>query len=356
MRISAYGIQFIKSPDAFPGKNTLHVSNFWNTMRCVPTHDAFCRVQDASEMLLFPTTTVDIPDDWSNIKSNSYIRSFPADSACHGNTGRSILVNDTRYEISLCDLLDSNIDFVWHNDGSLWWRQNRITTIEIVLIVIFSLYCINCVANNIVHMIHRNSLSSEESNHVLSRTQFVLFLGAFLYIILVLFLELQHITFEHEMFLANILVIFVVLEGIVLYSKFKNAHGISVITSLLFLLSFRVYLSFDNPYSIILAILFATRSNYKFLACTNRLINLQNATETAKSSWFQRAQELPWIQIVLVVVDVLVLTLIVNIIVSAVSLQEFESALQQGFVLILGMKLGAISRVLTFSSNTESSK
>ena len=92
-----------QSPDAFPGKT--HFMFQISGTRCVVyPHTTPLPCTRCSEMLLFPTTTVDIPDDWSNIKSNSYIRSFPADSACHGNTGRSILVNDTamRYPCVIC--------------------------------------------------------------------------------------------------------------------------------------------------------------------------------------------------------------------------------------------------------------
>jgi hypothetical protein len=97
-----------------------------NSLPCAPTYDAFCRTtRTAIQMVtLFPTVRVDVA-----LKQNVFADGL---HACHAQTSnRNIATMNHDYQVSLCDIVHSKLDFVldvekaivyWRiDDKPLWW-------------------------------------------------------------------------------------------------------------------------------------------------------------------------------------------------------------------------------------------
>jgi hypothetical protein len=128
VRISELGIQWC----TLCGKPALDMSRlpvlrFWTGMRgwhsslpCVPTHDAFCRTTHTADkaVTLFPTDRVDVA-----LKQNVFADAL---HACHSQTAnRNIATMNYDYQVSLCDIVHSKLDFVLDIENAvIYWRQN----------------------------------------------------------------------------------------------------------------------------------------------------------------------------------------------------------------------------------------
>lgn len=347
VRITPLGVRFVNtfSVEDFAGFSS--TDGQWNRMDCVPHVGAFCRAPDASSMLVFPVYDVEIPDDWARITQNAYTRHFDSDSACRVDSRRVLSVSDSTYDLSLCDLIDSSLDILWRQDGVMLWRVHAISTVEVAVIFVFTLYFIHCVTSNILTVVRRRTLGAAPDP--VSRWQITMFFLALLYTSVSL-LTASHSLFAQEIRLAVILSLFITVELLVLgLGLCRNAHGISIITALLFLFSFRVYLSFDNPYSTILATLFASRSFYKLLAYTDRVL-LHKFRDANKPG----APSPPSLLLTfLVLSDGLVLAAVLDCAVLPVYIRAFEARLMQALVLFLGALIGSATRLLTVSSPCE---
>ena len=134
VRISELGIQWctLCGPPAvemsyFPALRFFTGMHGWhNSLPCAPTYDAFCRTtRTAIQMVtLFPTVRVDVA-----LKQNVFADGL---HACHAQTSnRNIATMNHDYQVSLCDIVHSKLDFVldvekaivyWRiDDKPLWW-------------------------------------------------------------------------------------------------------------------------------------------------------------------------------------------------------------------------------------------
>ena len=154
IRINSRGIQHSQTPLMSLGGDQ------WKNAECNPTPDALCSlVKDTTKMLLFPTTDVDIPDKFSDLSpSNHYfLKDFEETeySPCtYKYSNRAIKVGDDRYEVSLCDILDSNLDFIWDlNKNIVYWRQNTTSTLLYFIYSILAIYLISLMTNNIINIL-----------------------------------------------------------------------------------------------------------------------------------------------------------------------------------------------------------
>jgi len=56
-------------------------------------------------------------NEMMNAMGSSYLDRFPHDTACNSShTGRIRSLTDTTYDLSLCDLLDANLDIIFIDD------------------------------------------------------------------------------------------------------------------------------------------------------------------------------------------------------------------------------------------------
>lgn len=128
VRISELGIQWC----TLCGKPALDMSRlpvlrFWtgmggwhSSLPCVPTRDAFCRTTHTADkaVTLFPTDRVDVA-----LKQNVFADAL---HACHSQTAnRNIATMNYDYQVSLCDIVHSKLDFVLDIENAvIYWRQN----------------------------------------------------------------------------------------------------------------------------------------------------------------------------------------------------------------------------------------
>jgi hypothetical protein len=129
VRISELGIQWCtlcRSPaldmSRLPLLRDLTGMNGWHSsLPCIPTRDAFCRTTHTADkaVTLFPTERVDVA-----LEQNVFADAL---HACHSQTAnRNIATMNTDYQVSLCDIVDSKLDFVLDvTNGTVYWRQNH---------------------------------------------------------------------------------------------------------------------------------------------------------------------------------------------------------------------------------------
>jgi len=260
LRITRRGLQYSMS-ERLPEMS----SAIWKSARCLPCMDGLCGMtEQAGSMLWFPSTQVDIPDNFELIPRNEYLDQFPNGSACtSSSTARSLLMRDTRYEVSLCDLLDSNLDVVYMREY-IYWRTDTTGVLTYIVVSFACVYLVSCVSENIV-----NSMQGERQT-VFAEQRATVY-GSLLLICYVLFYEdcaSLLLTSEDHSLMWHLL-FYVGVQTVVqqLYAA-TVAHGarISLLTACIALLTLRVHYSFDNPYTLVLSVLFGTRSMFKFMS------------------------------------------------------------------------------------------
>lgn len=125
--ISELGIQWcvlcgpvVLDMSTFPHLRLFSGMHGWSSsLPCAPTQNALCRATGAnSTITLFPTLRVDVP-----LAHNVFVEGM---HLCDSHTAnRHIADINTGYQVSLCDLIDSKLDFVLDTDSSIvYWTQN----------------------------------------------------------------------------------------------------------------------------------------------------------------------------------------------------------------------------------------
>jgi len=260
LRLTRRGLQYSMS-DLFPEMP----GAIWKSARCLPSMDGLCAMTEAAgSMLWFPSTQVDIPDNFQLIPRNEYLDQFPNGSACtSSSTARSLLMRDTRYEVSLCDMLDSNLDVVYMREY-IYWRTDPTGFLTYLVVSFACVYLVSCVSENIV-----NSMQGER--HTVFAEQRVTVYGSLALICYLLFYEdcASLLLTAQDRSLMWHLLFYVGVQTVVqhLYET-SVAHGarISLLTAFIALLTLRVHYSFDNPYTLVLSVLFGTRSMFKLMS------------------------------------------------------------------------------------------
>jgi len=265
VRVTRRGIQFAKvhRKDSLRG-----VSEWGHESPCVPAVSALCEEIRGVEsmMLYFPTDRVQIPDNFSAVVPSAYIQSLGGEVSCSTRyTGRQINVADTRYEISLCDLIDKNLDIVLHRKlDRIYWRFDQTPLSVYIIISIMSIYIVSSISRNIISVVRSDQIESLNLQHGLVALIFCLALVEFVA------LDFSSSIISHlDLALAVGLMTYIAI-GIVAYvgglgSREHNAC-ISLLTTCLLLMTMRVHYTLDNPYIVPLTALFGIRDWYKFMS------------------------------------------------------------------------------------------
>jgi len=272
-RVSDFGLMFgrTKSCRLRDGMGS------WRSEACRVTQDALCEQMagERSQMLFLPMGPVEVPEDYSQLLPNSFTSAFPNGSSCaSGDSGRTSTQLDQRYEVSLCDLVDGQIDLVYDNAaGRIFWRQDTTGVVIKIFVGLLSVYIVSCVAENIKRIITKQHVGeSREQQAALVVT--VLFLA---YEVLWNDL-LTCIVTQAELNLFYLLFAYTALECVLQHDaalemllqhddvrKSTLRSKVSPLTICLLLLLLRVYYTFETPYTLPLTILFGTRNWYKVL-------------------------------------------------------------------------------------------
>ena len=141
VRINNNGVQFIDSNSTTSFFDTRQIdlksgcyfseedTNNWHQVDCRPSQLALCEQLDDSKMLWFPRGVVDVPDNEQSLigfVDNCYLQH---NLVCQSHdTGRVVRIDDTRYEVSLCDLIDSKLDILYHIQNRFTGAHNQTRT------------------------------------------------------------------------------------------------------------------------------------------------------------------------------------------------------------------------------------
>lgn len=258
VRITARGMQFTSSPPR------IVLGHAWNAISCKVRADALCEYD--SSLIFFPNGDVDIPPDTQDIR-NVYTEKFPNGACTSSNSKRLLRVNDHQYEVSLCDLVDSNIDVVYDIvNNILYWRQDKTLIIEYILISVVSIYFMSCISGNVI------SVKAGIPPQNLSKSNLLVVLLVWLYLVLhIIETQAEYVLTYDDLILSMTLFAFVAFELWVAWQTtflklLKLSSGISIYTACLMLLAFRIHNTFDNPYNGVLSVMFGTRSFIKYFS------------------------------------------------------------------------------------------
>tara|TARA_B100001540_G_scaffold155612_2_gene137717 strand:- start:12879 stop:14132 length:1254 start_codon:yes stop_codon:yes gene_type:complete len=257
----------------------------WHTHSCQAVPGALCEEStELSSMQYFPLGTVDLPDDMQAQFAGSqqaYVNFVMANNATCTNSksGRIIKPYDSRYEVSLCDLLDNNLDIVWDPQAQkVFWRLDQTSMFMYIIISVLGIYLVSCLAENI-----RSILSQDKTAQTKTRLSWVYNFMLGFTLAFIMYDQLTASTTEFMLFTyeknTHFLLSFFVYVSAVGYfvdwwrrRQFGPEHNhsravrcVSLLTVSLILLTARIHYTFDNPYTWILTTIFGVRSMHKFL-------------------------------------------------------------------------------------------
>lgn len=266
--------------------------SYFHVARCTPSSTALCQ-ESASNMLYFSTGVVDLPDDWHSLRQNDFVRHFQNGSSCSSEyTGRVVKVNDEQYEVSLCDLLDSNMDIVWDSTEQLiYWRVDKTWTVDYIAVAVLAVYLISVVSQNMVHSMTHDPVTPGfkwlPRPYIENIMMWVVLVYSWLSLTPTRSVLITHIDAAVFVHLSILSVVYLVMNAISLISRyqcreaefhkaelheaefheavFRNKHRVSLFTMGLLLLLLRVYQTTDMPYLLALVFLFGSRFVYKLI-------------------------------------------------------------------------------------------
>ena len=243
---------------------------------CKPSRTALCEESD-SRMLFFSTGAVDLPDDWRTLYQNEFVQRFPNGSSCSSDyTGRVIRTVDTQYELSLCDLMDSNLDIVLDTQtAKVYWRQDSTWALDYLFVAVLAVYLISVISHNMATaMTHETSQVRFlwfPRRHVENLVVAVVLLYTLVSVLLrhcVLLTSGDAALLWHLMILSGVYLVVNVTAGCsrgAVAGSRENRHNVSMFTMCLLLLLLRVYQTMDMPYLPVLVFLFGSRFVYKLV-------------------------------------------------------------------------------------------
>ena len=242
----------------------------WPSEACVASRKALCEQFDdsgVSRMLFFPQSgKVDLPQSFENVHQNSFTDRFPNGSSCtSADSGRFFQTNDTRYEVSLCDLIDANVDFVYDHQGQrMYWREDTTGLPTVLFVCVLSIYIVSCIAQNIKHVLNDSAIEHMWTQHL------VLVITVAFISVEVVFNDLDsRILTVSDVRLFFVIYVYCLAEAVLQkYIAFEARHRsfVSPLTACLLLLAARIHYSFDTPYTVMLVVVFGVRNWYKVLA------------------------------------------------------------------------------------------
>ena len=305
IRVTVRGLQYSTTGEIIEPATD---SNLWSRFQCDVVLDALC-LHTSSNMHVFSTGPVKVSEDmntFSGEHSNSYMDYVDRDMACNRSyTGRTLTTDPRMYSLSLCDMLDSNLDmlvlFNSNDNGTragdqvpditIYWRHDETPTWLFVYLALTSIYLVSCMAQNMVAIIKPCSNKQHHFSGDISIPWLQRGITVLLFVILFCDFFLQtvfdpdgHNTFDLVSMLSDrtLLIhtcVYIACEiPYQCYSEWHSLHSdtyhktfasnISLILACLLLVSLRVHYTADNPYITILSTLFGVRAWFKYIECS----------------------------------------------------------------------------------------
>lgn len=288
LRLSLRGLLFSKSPILESA-----IEQWSKFDECQPTAECLCTT--TQNLTFFSTTHVDIADTRDNMTQNAYtkIALYGDVDVCQSSTaGRTVKVGDSQYEVSLCDILDLNMHFVYDpHSSTMYYKQDKSSVVELILVAVVSIFFVSSLSHNLITIFSPASTeTSSHSKRQQTRIQAAMVLCTLVYCIAYfVWVAPGFLLTNADTVLCLHLCLFIILEGLgqvwiaycnaeykageplaktLLHAMATPVHPdsdgyVSILTACLLLLSCRVHYTFDTPYLQVLVVVFGTRSVYK---------------------------------------------------------------------------------------------
>ena len=328
-----------------------HASPLWTPFACEPARNAFCSIvedETPASVLVFPSGNVDMPTDVTKLDLPREVKRFfekIGGLQCNSKTSNRMLsYTDTRYEISMCDLVDGKIEVVL-SKNILYIRQNKADVFVTVLLSLLSLYLFVKTCEHFIQLSHGKRLGFAHGSVT------VPFLVALSTAIKLISTESVLIIAE-ETTLQQILCAYTLIHtSIAMQSNLRKPHvkhektdfssdrggtAIGTLIAAQVLLSLELNQTIDSPFLSIYVCLFGLRNFLKFL----NLIRLHYNSKTLQTS----AKVKKTLETIADVV-VFVCLMVIGMRVSADSGTDYGSAV--GSVLLISMLSGALAHSIT---------
>ena len=261
LRVSIYNVQYWSMIES---AKTVSLPSSWNKQHCVPYTAAMCQVVNDADMLLFPTNVVDMPSDWSMLElPKSFANSNLNMSCTTGDANRQLVANDHRYEVSLCDLIDGNLEFVYDvDDGLLFWRKNEYSDLQLIMTSIFALYLFTKICEQFLILLTKSS-ERPQFEHGTCTLPFVLAC----YYAFIQILDKTYLLTDEENFMQVVIVSYILIFNLLNILSYWTATqlsdtgyvSIASTTLCLFLLTSHMHSTYDTPFQQLLNFIFGTR-------------------------------------------------------------------------------------------------
>ena len=250
----------------------LHLDTNWKSFKCIPDINSMCTSTEEN-ITLFPNNRVaevPISETWP----------LHLSKLCDTQTAnRKISLENNHYDVSLCDLIDRKLDFVWdvHNTH-VYWKQNNTPMWWNLLITLSNLYFFTRVCEHLQLLI--NGKRRKFSGLTTCAIVFLLLLYRILLETKVIF---QRLVTQQEFYLSFILELYCWLYIIAELVSFlihwkqkkqdnqndrENDRDISTLGSLVdvqLLFTSQLQNTYENPFIIILTLIFGMRVFLKFM-------------------------------------------------------------------------------------------
>lgn len=231
VRITPRGLQYsLFQINTIPKIDYIYDKNSkWNTIACEFSNNALCKnfQDDKVNMVVFPTSDdVIVPLNTGNDVRNSYLTLFSNNDACTSmNTGRIVSVSDTSYELSLCDLLDSNLDLLFFKTENqtlnMFWRKDTTDAVFLTILAFLSIYLVSCIAQNIVSVLTKPVVNIDRFQLGVTLFVVILLWGTF-----ILFEENLFLITQDDKRMLWHLLLFVTVDWIVQFST-KSSSSVN---------------------------------------------------------------------------------------------------------------------------------
>lgn len=331
LRISERGLYYIEQ-QAVRNLRAAVLQRSWSSQACLPSFDALCEEQNNAKMQYFNQRKISVPENWPQTvalaaqSKNEYLLLFNDSCPCsRSGFDRFVSIGDTQYELSVCDLLDSKLDVIYDAAHMhVFWRRDQTEYLQYLLLGFVAIYLTSCIANNIVYVLQIDNIGERiakkiaEQKKLLSRQECLEFLKAnfegkdadvmlhlnfdnngapsfvklkllrqnmillpiLLYLTWELSSNVDFLVLENDVTACVLLLVFMWVEyfAVNLKADVYMSYNVSLICSMLFLISMRIHYTLDNPYLVVLCVIFGIRSCFKFFAyCCYEHSRMRNA-------------------------------------------------------------------------------
>ena len=147
VRISELGIQW-SVLCSLPASDARGIG--WSTaLPCVPARDAFCLALASPGVPVFPTDRVEV------VAGSPQPSMFGSSIACNAQTAkRAFVLVGAGYQVSLCDLVDSKLDFLLDlENAQIYWRHRNEPVWWSALVTLSSLFFFTRVCEHLVLLV-----------------------------------------------------------------------------------------------------------------------------------------------------------------------------------------------------------